>query len=310
MENFILFSGTAVPDLAAAVARELGVGLGACAVEHFPDGEIWVGLDEPVRGREVFIIQSSSPPVSENLVELLAFADACRRAAAARINAVVPYFGYSRQDKRHGRREPITASMVAVLMQSVGIDQVLTVDLHTPQIEGFFQIPVDNLTPVATIADDVRDHLPEGTVVVSPDAGRVKTAAQYAQRLGTSMVVLHKRRESATETKVTHIVGDVRGRPCLIIDDMISTGGTIAESVVALLEAGARAEMTIAATHGVFVEGARDRLSHEAVRKVFVTDTISQAAQSWPELNVVSTAPLIAKAIQRFTYSGSISDLC
>jgi ribose-phosphate pyrophosphokinase len=195
-------------------------------------------------------------------------------------------------------------------MQAVGIDHLLTVDLHTPQIEGFFQIPVDNLSSVTTLASALRDRLPEGAVVVSPDAGRVKTAARYAQILGTSVVVLHKRRESGTETKVTHVVGDVRGRPCLIIDDMISTGGTIAESVVALLEAGARAEMTIAATHGVFVEGARDRLSHESVREVFVTDTVSEAAKGWPQLHVVSIAALIAKAIQRFTAGGSSRDLC
>jgi ribose-phosphate pyrophosphokinase len=309
MKDYGIFAVSATPELASAVAHELGLRLGACAVERFPDGETWVGLDEPVRGRDVFILQSTSPPVNESLVELLAFADACRRASAARITAIIPYFGYARQDKRHGRREPITASMVALLLQAVGISHVVTVDLHTPQIEGFFQIPVDSLTAVPTLSKALSTRLPKGVVVVSPDAGRVKMATEYAQRLGASVAVLHKRRESGTETKVTHLVGDVRDRPCLIIDDMISTGGTISESIEALLKAGARPEITIAATHGVFVEGCRDKLSHKAVREVLVTDTISVAAQGWEQLKVVSVAPIIASAIQKFAADGSIRDL-
>jgi ribose-phosphate pyrophosphokinase len=247
--------------------------------------------------------------VNESLVELLAFADACRRASAARITAIVPYFGYARQDKRQGRREPITASMVALLLQAVGISHVVTVDLHTPQIEGFFQIPVDSLTAVPTLSKALSTRLPEGVVVVSPDAGRVKMATEYAQRLSAPVAVLHKRRESGTATKVTHLVGDVRDRPCLIIDDMISTGGTIAESIEALLSAGARPEITVAATHGVFVEGCRDKLSHKAVREVLVTDTIAVAAQGWEQLKVVSVAPLLASAIRRFAADSSIRDL-
>jgi ribose-phosphate pyrophosphokinase len=309
MKDYAIFAGSATPELASAVAHELGLRLGACAVEHFPDGETWVGLDEPVRGRDVFVVQSTSPPVNESLVELLAFADACRRASAARITAIIPYFGYARQDKRHGRREPITASMVALLLQAIGISHVVTVDLHTPQIEGFFQIPVDSLTAVPTLSNALSTRLPEGVVVVSPDAGRVKMATEYAQRLGASVAVLHKRRESGTATKVTHLVGDVRDRPCLIIDDMISTGGTIAESIEALLKAGARPEITIAATHGVFVEGCVDKLSHKAVREVLVTDTIAVAAQGWERLKVVSVAPLLASAIRRFAADGSIRDL-
>lgn len=310
MKNFTIFAGTSIPDLAAAVARELGVRLGARRVERFPDEETGVGLDESVRGRDVLIVQSTSPPVNENLVELLAFADACRRAAAERITAIVPYFGYARQDKRHRGRESITASMVALLLQAVGINHVVTVDLHTPQIEGFFHIPVDSLSAVPTIATAIRSHLPEAAVVVSPDAGRVKMATQYAQLLGTTVAVLHKRRESGTETRVTHVVGDVRDRPCLIIDDMISTGETIAESIEALLKAGARPEITVAATHGVFVEGARDKLGHEAVREVLVTDSISMKPRDWPQLTEISIAPVITMAIRRFVARGSISDLC
>jgi ribose-phosphate pyrophosphokinase len=309
MNAWNLFAGSAAVDLAASVAREIGVKLGASSVERFPDGEVWVGLDESVRRRDVFIIQSTSPPVNDNLIELLAFADACRRASAASVTAVVPYFGYARQDTRHGRREPVTARMVADLIEAVGIDNLITVDLHTPQVEGFFHIPVDSLTAVSTLSKYVSERLPAGTVVVSPDAGRVKMAGEYARLLGAPVAVLHKRRESGTATKVTHLVGDVRDRPCLIIDDMISTGGTIAESIEALLEAGARPEITVAATHAVFSEGSVDKLSHKALREVVVTDTISTAAHRWSRLRVVSVAPLIASAIQRFATGGSLRNL-
>ncbi|MGH9883574.1 MAG: ribose-phosphate diphosphokinase, partial [Pyrinomonadaceae bacterium] len=271
--DFLIFAGTASADLAASIARQFGVRLGASSVDHFPDGEVSVKLDEPVRGREIFIVQATSPPVNEHLVELLAFADACRRASAEAITAIVPYFGYARADKRHGRRESISASMVADLLQAVGITHVVTVDVHTQQLEGFFRIPVDSLTAVPMLVDALRDRLQKGAVVVSPDAGRVRMATEFAHRLNTSVVVLHKRRESGTETKVTHLVGEVRGRACLIIDDMISTGGTMAESIEALLNAGACPEITIAATHGLLLDGAREHLSHESVREVFVTDT-------------------------------------
>jgi ribose-phosphate pyrophosphokinase len=244
------------------------------------------------------------------LVELLAFADSCRRASAARITAIVPYFGYARSDKRDGRRAPVMASMVADLMQSVGITHVVTVDMHTPQLEGFFRIPVDSLTAVPMLADALRNCLPKRTVVVSPDAGRLRMATRFAHLLKTSLVVLHKRRESGVKTKVTHMVGEVRGRACLIIDDMISTGGTMAESIEALLKAGARPEITIAATHGLLLDGARENLSHESVRQVCVTDTVPVVNEDWPQLQVVSVAPLIAAAIGQFMTDGSLSDLC
>ena len=309
MDNFILFSGTANPGLAKAIAQELDVPLGASVTEQFPDGELVVRLLESVRQKAVFIVQSTSPPVNDRLVELMAFADACRRAAAERITAIVPYFGYARADKRHGRREPITASMVAEVLEAVGIDRVVTLDLHAPQIEGFFRIPVDSLTAVPTLGEALRDRLPQDVVVVSPDTGRVEMATQYAQRLGSSVIVLHKQRKSGTETEVTRIVGDVRDRACLIVDDMISTGGTLARSIEALLSAGARPDITIAATHGLFVAGARAKLSHESVRAIFVTDTVATQETDWPQLQVVSIAPLIAKAIQRFKANESIGDL-
>ena len=307
--GFAIFAGTANPALAAAIACELDVQVSACEIDRFPDGEVAVQLLEPVRRKEVFLVQSTSPPVNDRLVELLALADACRRAAAARITAIVPYFGYARADKRHGRREPITARVAADLLEAVGIAHLVTVDLHTPQIEGFFHAAVDSLTAVPTLCRAMRDRLPPDVVVVSPDVGRMAMATEYARCFGAPVVVLHKRRESGTETEITHIVGDVTRRACLIVDDMISTGGTVAESVAALLEAGARPEILVAATHGLLLPGAPDRLNHPAVREVWVTDTVAIAEQERPGLHVVSIAPLLAGALQRFLADGSIGDL-
>jgi ribose-phosphate pyrophosphokinase len=308
--GIVIFAGTSNAELAARVAHELGVKLGVCQIDRFPDGETSVRLDEPVRGREVFILQSTGPPVNENLVELLSLADSSRRASAERIMAIVPYFGYARSDKRNGRRVPIMASMVADLMQVAGITHIITVDMHTPQLEGFFRIPVDGLTAVPTLVKAVRELLPDGAVVVSPDAGRVLMATEFARRLGTSVIVLHKQRESGDRTRVTNLVGDVRGRACLIIDDMISTGGTMAESIDALLSAGARPEFTIAATHGLLLKGAHQYLGHKSVKEVFVTDTVPVSKKDWPRLHVVSIAPLIATAIRQFMADGSLSELC
>lgn len=307
--GMLLFTGNANPSLAAAIAAELHISLAACTVERFPDGEVSVRLDTSVRGHEVFLLQPTAPPVNEHLMELLLLADACRRAAARRMTAIVPYFGYARADRRLGRREPVTASMVALLLQQVGIAQLLTIDLHTAQIEGFFHIPVDSLTAVPILADAARSLLPERFVVVSPDTGRVRMATEYAHRLGAPVVVLHKQRESGTETEVTHIVGEVRDRACLIVDDMISTGGTLTRSIEALLQAGARPEIVVAATHGVFVAGARERLSHPSLRAILVTDSIAVSVRDWPQLRVISVAPLLAAAIQQLTVNGSLSDL-
>jgi ribose-phosphate pyrophosphokinase len=307
--NFSLVTGTANPALATEIALALDHRVSPCVVERFPDGEISVHLDEPVRGHPVFIVQSTSPPVTENLFQLLALVDACRRAAAGRVTAVVPYFGYARADKRHGRREPITASMVANLFQAVGLDHLVTLDLHAAQIEGFFHLPVDNLTAMPTLCDALKHRLPAGTIVISPDEGRVKMASDYAQRLGTDVAVLHKQRESGTETKIVKVIGDVRDRPCLIIDDMISTGGTVERAMAALLKSGARPDIRVAVTHGVLVEGARAALSHPALSEIYVTDTVPSHDQDWPQLKAISVAPLLAAAIQRLAARQSISDL-
>jgi ribose-phosphate pyrophosphokinase len=311
LTDIAIFVGSASSSLGGAIAARLGLPLGAAAVERFPDGECSVRLLEPVRCRRVFVIQSTSPPADPHLVELLLLVDACRRAGAARITAVVPYFGYARSDKRHGRRDPVGAAVVAQLLEVVGVDHLLTLDLHATQIEGFFRIPVDALTAVPALCQALRDreHLPPGVVVVSPDAGRVKTAGEYARRLDTPVAILHKRRLSGTSTEVTHVVGDVRGRPCVIIDDMVSTGGTLARAIDALLSAGARQHILVAAAHGPLLDSARSKLEHPSVRRVLVTDTVERSMSGWPGWEVVSISELLASAIRRIADGESLATL-
>jgi ribose-phosphate pyrophosphokinase len=313
MTDFAILAGSANPALGEAVARALGVPLGACRIERFPGGELSVLLRQTVRGRRVFLLQPTSPPVNDHLVELLAFADACRRASADRVTAIVPYFGYARSDRRNNRRQPIMSSLVAQLLQCAGVDRVLMVDPHTPQLEGFFHLPVDSLSAVARLSDAVRASLPVEAepVVVAPDAGRVPMATAYAQRLGLPLVVLHKRRSSGRDTQATHLVGDVRGRRCLIVDDIISTGGTILESVRALREAGARPDFHVAATHGLLLGDACDRLAAAGVREIVVTDTVAQPPppHRHPAVRVASIAPLIAAGIGHQMSDKSMEEL-
>ena len=304
-----LFSGSASTELTAAVAAMLGQRVGLCTLEAFPDGELSVRIGEPVRGRHVVLMQSMSPPVTQSAFQLLLLLDACKRAAASRITAIVPYLGYARADKRHKPREAIGASLLANLLQTAGLDHLVTVDLHSSQIEGFYGVPVDELTAVPMLCDELKQRIAPGTVVVSPDEGRVKMAGAYAQRLSTDVAVVHKQRLSGTETRAIKVVGEVRNRPCLIIDDMITTGGTVAMAIEALLKAGARPEITVAATHGVLVDGARAQLSHPALKEIVVTDTIAPRHLNWPELKVVPIAPLLAAAIMRLSNDESISDL-
>jgi len=226
------------------------------------------------------------------------FADTCRRASAHRVTAVVPYFGYARADKRDRSREPITARLVAELMECAGIDHVILVDVHAQQLEGFFRGPVDHLTAVPELCRALEEHLPAHAVIVSPDAGRVRMATEYARRLERPLIVLHKRRESGTETEITHVVGDVCERPCLIIDDMISTGGTIAESVRALRRAGARPNFAVAATHGLLLDGACERMAAAGVERVYVTDSVDGPERRCGHTEVVTIAPLVAATIR------------
>jgi ribose-phosphate pyrophosphokinase len=308
--GFTIFSGTANPALAQSIADELGTQVGNCVLERYPTGEVAVQILESVRRKEVLLMQPTSPPTNDHLIELFALADACHRAGSARIIAIVPFFGYGRADRRHGRREPIMARVVADLLEAVAIDHVVMVDPHTAQTEGFFHVPVDSLTAVPMLCCALRGHLPLGIVIVAPDAGRVEMANRYAQCLGAPVVVLHKRRISATETEVTHMAGEVSGRPCLIVDDMISTGATIAESIRALLKAGAQPGFTVAATHGLLVEDARGKLSHPAVREVLVTDTVDVRGKEWPRLRTISIAPLLAAAVRRLVADRSLRTDC
>jgi ribose-phosphate pyrophosphokinase len=298
MEGIVLFGGSANPALTAAVARELGIHSGVCRTGRFPDGETTVMLEQPVRGLEVFVVQPTSPPVNDHLMELLIFADACRRASAERVTAVVPYFGYARSDRRDGQGAAIAASLVADLMECSGIAHVILLDVHASQMEGFFRGPVDHLTAVPELCAALRDRVTSETVVVSPDAGRVRTATDYARTLGVPLVVLHKRRGGARETAVTHVVGDVRDRSCLIIDDMISTGGTIVESAHALAQAGARAECLVAATHGLLLPGACERMIEAGVARIYVTDSIADPERRCDHVEVVTIAPLLARTIR------------
>lgn len=303
-----LFCGNANRPLAEAVARALDIPLGKAIVERFPDGEVQVRLLESIRGDDVYLLQSTAPPVNDHLMELLVLADAARRSSAGRINAVIPYFGYARQDKQTQGREPITARLVAGLLEHVGIHRVITVDLHAPQIQGFFYQPVDELSAVRLFAEYLeRQNLTENAVVVSPDSGRAEQARRLSERLNLPLAILAKRRTGPRETQVSYVIGDVAGKRPLIIDDIISTGGTIRRGVEALLAAGAAPEVIVMASHAVLVGNARENLAHPAIREVVFTDTI--ALNPALGYTILPTAPLLAQAIRRVHTNQSVSVL-
>lgn len=306
--KFVIVSGSASQKLAMATAQRLGAEIGQCSVTRFPDTEVNVQLNEPVRERRVFIVQSSCPPVDQHVMEVLAIADACRRAAASSITWIAPYFGYARSDKRRDGRTPIMGRLVADFAERAGIDHLIAVDLHSQQVEGFFHIPVENLSAVPAIADALKPHLEPESVIVSPDAGRVKMASAYASRMGCPVAVLHKERLNGRKTAVSRIVGEVRARPCVIIDDMISTGGTINNAVEALIRAGAAGNFIVAASHGVFTSEARKNLNHPAIRQIIVTDSIPVSPDDWPQVKIVSLAPILAGAIRRSIGGESMTD--
>lgn len=296
MIPFCLIGGSASLGLLAEVAKALDMAPSPCDSMRFPDGEVSVTLHGDVRARDLFILQSTGPPVDENLIELLALVDAGRRASARRVIAVVPYFGYARSDKRERSGEPIMASAVARMLEGAGVNQLITLDLHAAQIEGFFQIPTDSLSAVPLLCGAIR--LPGKSVVVSPDEGRVKTATAYARILGLPIAVLHKERHPRAEPQMVHVVGELRDRTCLIIDDLVSTGGTLACAIEAVLRAGARPGIQIAATHGVMLPGAMEKLNHPGVDQVVITDSLPLTTR-WPRLRVISIAALLADAIRR-----------
>ncbi|MFP4009340.1 MAG: ribose-phosphate diphosphokinase [Spirulinaceae cyanobacterium] len=296
--NLTLLSGTANPVLARAIASYLNLSLGAIAIAHHPDGEVAVQLQQSVKNHPVVIIQPTSPPVDCHLIELLAIADACRRAGASQLTAIMPYFGYGRSDKRRpGEQQPIMARLVAQMLETAGINRIITVDPHAPQLTGFFHIPIQTLSAVSVLSNALKPHLRDNLIVVSPDSGGISRAVAFSQHLNTEIAILHKQRQSDKETRVTNLMGDVAGKTCLIVDDMISTGGTLANAIAVLKDAGANPEVIVAATHGLFVQNARQNLDNPSLQRIFVTDTIPQQTENWPQLEVVSLASMIAQAI-------------
>ncbi len=306
-----VFGGSSNQPLVKAIAESLGIRMGRTHLERFPDGEIIARLDDDVRGRDCFIVQSTCPPVNENLMELLIFIDCLRRASARRITAVMPYFGYARQDRKAAGRTPITAKLVANLISQAGAHRVLAMDLHADQIQGFFDIPVDHLTAVPVISRYVEGLGLENCVVVSPDVGNVKKANAYADRLGFDMAIIDKRRVNADSTTALRVVGDVRDKMVLIFDDMITTAGTATEAIRMLRENGAH-RFLLAATHGVIAGPAADRLEAAKIDQIVITNSIQLPAtvrDRFPQLKILSVAPLLGEAIRRIHLNQSVSAL-
>jgi ribose-phosphate pyrophosphokinase len=305
-----IYSGTANPALAADVAANLGLSLGQRILSQFSDGETHVQILESIRGDDIFILQSTCPPVNEHLMELLILIDAFHRAAAGQINVVIPYYGYSRQEKKSAGREPITARLVADLLTTAGADRVVCIDLHTPAIQGFFDIWMDHLTAVPLLASHLVAQPRPNAVVVAPDVGRAKMADRYAQALRVPLVVMHKRRPQPEVAEVKAVVGDVRGTSPIIVDDIVATGGTIAECVDALLDAGARPDIRVAVVHPLLTDGAVGKLQHPAISEVVVTDTVPVPPdRRWSGLTVLSVADLLAEAIRRLHEHRSLATL-
>jgi ribose-phosphate pyrophosphokinase len=294
-----LFSGTANVPLAEAVARALGLRLGDRLLEHFPDGEVQIQMREDVRGDDVYVLQPTGPPVGEYLLELLLLADACRRAGAERITALVPSLGYARQDRREHPGEPLSARLVAQLIEAGGCDRVVAVDLHTPSIEGCFAIPLEHLSAVDLLVESIRPGVTGEAVIVSPDLGAVKLAERYAALLGLPVAIVHKTRLSGTDVSVRGLVGEVRGRAPIVIDDMISTGGTIAAAIGALVAAGAVPDVAVVASHALLVGPAVERLARLPIRRLVATDSVRLDTPSQLPLERVSLAPLLAETVRR-----------
>lgn len=301
-----VFSGRSNRPLAEKISAELGKPLGHCEIKVFSDGEMWVKYSENIRGSDVFIVQSTNPP-AENLMELLIMIDAAKRASARKVAAVIPYFGYARQDRKDQPRVSITAKLVANLITVAGADRVITMDLHAPQIQGFFDIPVDHLYSSAVLVKHFKDHPIENLAVASPDVGGIKMARAYAKRLEADLVVIDKRRPKQNEAEVMNIIGDVKGKNILIVDDLIDTAGTLSNAVVALQKAGAN-DVYSAATHPVFSGAAMDRINKSNLKKIVVTDTLPMKTTS-PKIEVDSIAQLFAEAIKRTYKHLSISSL-
>ncbi|MFA6119993.1 MAG: ribose-phosphate diphosphokinase [Sideroxydans sp.] len=309
--DMMVFTGNANPKLAESVARHLGIHLGRATVSRFSDGEVMVEIMEHVRGKDVFILQSTCAPTNDNLMEIMVMVDALRRASAARITAAIPYFGYARQDRRpRSARVAITAKVVANMLTGVGVDRVLTMDLHSDQIQGFFDIPVDNVYASPILLSDVWRNNFKNLIVVSPDVGGVVRARALAKQLDADLAIIDKRRPKPNVAKVMNIIGDVAGRTCLIMDDMVDTANTLCEAANALKEKGA--ERVVAyCTHGVLSGPAIDRLEKSAIDELVVTDTIplSEAARNCKRIRQLSIAELMAETLRRINAEESVSSL-
>ncbi len=303
-----ILAGNSNRPLAEAVAAELKLPLSNAEVGKFSDGEIAITLPQTVRGRDVFIIQSTSIPVNDNLMELLIMIDACKRASAGRVTAVMPYFGYARQDRKARPRDPITAKLVADILTSAGADRVLTMDLHAAQIQGFFDIPVDHLYGAPILARYFKNKMTEDWVVVSPDVGSVGRARNFASRVNASLAIVDKRRPKANAIEVMNVIGDVKGKTCVMIDDMIDTAGTICQGAQALVDNGAK-EVFACCTHGVLSGPAMERLIASPIKEIVVLDTIDlpEEVRNNPKIKVLSVSKLIARAIATIYSESSLS---
>ncbi len=309
-EGIKLFSGNSNRTLAKEIADVLGIPVGKATVSNFSDGEIMVQINENVRGSDVFLIQSTCMPVNKNIMELLLMTDALRRASAARITAVMPYYGYARQDRKAAPRVPISARLVADLLEAVGISRVLTIDLHAGQIQGFFEIPVDHLYASPVLVDYVKREYLNDLVIVSPDAGGVERARAFAKRLNASLAIIDKRREKANVSEVMNVIGEVEGKSALLFDDMIDTAGTITHAAAALKEKGAK-KVIAACSHAVLSGPALDRINESVLEEIIVTNTIpmDEKQEKCNKLTVLSVASLLGEAIKRIHEETSVSSL-
>ncbi|NCO66599.1 MAG: ribose-phosphate pyrophosphokinase [Candidatus Aquicultor secundus] len=308
-KRLMLFSGRSNPALGEEIAEHLGVQLGKVELSTFSNGEIYVRYQESIRGANVFVVQTLADNVNNNLVELLIMVDALKRASAHKVFAVIPHYGYARQDKKAAAREPITAKLIADLLMTAGIDRMVTVDLHAGQIQGFFDVPVDHLMGLPILSGYFKEKNFHDLVVVSPDVGRVKMAKRYADKLGASLAILHKTRPAHNVAEITHIIGEIKGHPCLMIDDMVDTAGTLVSGAQALMDHGAT-EIYAGATHPVLSGPAIERIEKSPIKQLVTTNTIPISdSKMIPKIKVLSIAGLLSQAIRNVYEDRSVSEL-